>query len=118
LQREHLPVGCQYRSRPWPPGVAEHYTRGEELRFDFRPRLGEIRCPVLLLAGELDPAVPIEDAEELAAALPPDRVRFVRIADAGHMLAAEQPEAVLPLIREFVLEEPEQAAAADTTRTV
>ncbi len=117
-----------YTRRPLPPEifarmtmrneVAEHFTRGEELRFDFRPRLGEIRCPVLLLAGELDPAVPIEDAEELAAALPPDRVRFVRIADAGHMLAAEQPEAVLPLIREFVLEEPEQAAAADRTRTV
>jgi len=54
---------------------------------------------VLLLSGELDPAVPIADAEELAAALPPDRLRFVRFADAGHMLAAEQPDAVLTLIR-------------------
>jgi proline iminopeptidase len=122
-QEEFLRVcGPLYTQRPLPPEVwarvtmrtevAEHFTRGEELRFDFRPRLGEIRCPVLLLAGELDPAVPIEDAEELAAALPPDRLRFVRFADAGHMLAAEQPEAVLALIREFVLEEPERAAAA------
>jgi pimeloyl-ACP methyl ester carboxylesterase len=94
------------------PAVAEHFTRGEEQTFDFRERLGEIRCPVLLLAGELDPGVPIEDAEELAAGLPPNRLRFLRFADAGHMLAAEQPEAVLSLIREFVLEESEEAAAA------
>ena len=50
----------------------------------------------------------IDDAEELAAALPPDRLRLERFPDAGRMLAAEHPEAVLNLIREFVLEEPEQ----------
>ena len=111
-----------YTRRPIPPEVmarvtmrmevAEHFTRGEEQTFDFRGGLGAIRCPVLLLAGELDPGVPIEDAEELAAGLPPNRLRFVRLADAGHMLAAEQPEAVLGLIREFVLEESEQAEQA------
>jgi pimeloyl-ACP methyl ester carboxylesterase len=86
------------------PEVAEHFFRGELLRFDFTERLREIRCPVLQLAGELDPIVAIQDAEELAAALPPDRLRFERFADAGHLLAVEQPEAVLALIREFVLE--------------
>jgi len=111
-----------YTRRPVPPEVmarvtmrtevAEHFARNEEQTFDFRARLGEIRCPVLLLAGELDPGVPIEDAEELAAGLPQDRLRFVRFADAGHMLAAEQPEAVLSLIREFVLEESERLTAA------
>lgn len=97
--------------------VAEHFTRGEELRFDFTRRLGEIRCPVLLLAGELDPALPIQDAEELAAGLPADRLRFVRFADTGHMLAAEQPEAVLGLIRDLVLEESDEAAAGAATLT-
>jgi len=99
------------------PEVSEHFFRGEILRFDFTQRLSEIRCPVLLLAGELDPIVTIEDAEELAAAIPPDRLRFERFSDAGHMLAAEHPEAVLKLIREFVLEEPGQAAAAFPTLT-
>jgi pimeloyl-ACP methyl ester carboxylesterase len=127
-QEEFLRVcGPLYNLRPLPPEVwsrvtmrsevAEHFTRGEELRFDFRPRLGEIRCPVLLLAGDLDPVVPIEDAEELAAGLPQDRLRFVRFADAGHGLAAEQPEEVLGLIREFVLKEPEQTAVANATST-
>jgi pimeloyl-ACP methyl ester carboxylesterase len=115
-------LGPLYAQRPMPPEisarittrleVAEHFARGEELTFDLRPRPGEVRCPVLLLAGELDPGVPIEDAEELAEGLPQDRLRFVRFPNAGHMLAAEQPEAVLSLVREFVLEESEHATAA------
>jgi len=123
---EYLRVcGPYYTQRPRPPEilarvtrrpeVSEHFFRSEILRFDFTQRLSEIRCPVLLLAGELDPIVTIKDAEELAAALPADRLRFVRFADAGHMLAAEQPEAVLGLIREFVLEESEQTVAAVAT---
>jgi proline-specific peptidase len=123
---EYLRVcGPLYTQRPRPPeilarvthrpDVAEHFFRGEILRFDLTRRLSQIRCPVLLLAGELDPIVTIEDAEELAAALPPDRLRFVRFANAGHMLAAEEPEAVLDLIRDFVLEEAEQASRAPAT---
>jgi pimeloyl-ACP methyl ester carboxylesterase len=60
----------------------------------------------MLLAGELDPMITIADAEDLAAALPAEQLRFHRFPDAGHMLALEQPEAVLSLIREFVLEGP------------
>jgi proline-specific peptidase len=122
-QRLCLP---HYTQRPVPPEVlarvtmrpevAEHFGRGEEQRFDFTPRLSGIRCPVLLLAGELDPIVPIDVAEEFAAALPPEQLRFVRIANAGHMLAADQPEVVMGLMREFVLQESEQMAAADATR--
>jgi pimeloyl-ACP methyl ester carboxylesterase len=104
-----------YTQRPRPPEilarvtrrpeVSEHFFRGELLTFDLTRQLDQIRCPVLLLAGELDPIVAIEDAEELAAALPRERLRFVRFADAGHLLANEQPEAVLNLIREFVLDD-------------
>jgi pimeloyl-ACP methyl ester carboxylesterase len=46
--------------------------------------------------------VTIEDAEDLAAALP-THAKIVRFPDAGHMLAVEHPEAVLNLIRDFVL---------------
>lgn len=108
--------GPYYTQRPSPPEiparltrqaeVAEHFFRGEILHFDLRERLSEIRCPVLLLSGELDPIVTIADAGELAAALPSDRLRFVRFPNAGHFLAVEQPDAVLALIREFVLDEP------------
>ena len=104
-----------YTQRPRPPEilervtrrpeVSEHFIRGELLTFDLRQQLDRIRCPVLLLAGELDPIVTIDDAEELAAALPRARLQFVRFADAGHLLANEQPEAVVNLIREFVLDD-------------
>jgi proline iminopeptidase len=84
------------------PEVSEHFFRGELLSFDLTPHLGRIGCPVLQLAGELDPIVTIEDSEELAAALPA-HAQFVRFPNAGHMLALEQPEAVLGRIRDFVL---------------
>jgi proline iminopeptidase len=84
----------------------EHFRRsGEATGFDFRDGLGLLRCPVMLLAGELDPIITIEDSKDLAASLPPDLTRFHTFPDAGHMLALEQPEAVLALIREFVEQE-------------
>ena len=101
-----------YTQRPQPPEllarvtrrpeVSEHFFRGELLTFDLRPRLDRIQCPILQLAGELDPIVTIEDAEDLSAALP-THAKVVRFPDAGHMLALEHPEAVLSLIRDFVL---------------
>jgi pimeloyl-ACP methyl ester carboxylesterase len=107
--------GPHYTQRPRPPEilaritrrpeVSEYFFRSEFLTFDLTSSLGRISCPVLLLSGELDPAVTIEDAEELAAALPPNRLRFRRFPSAGHMLAAEEPEAVLTEIRDFVLED-------------
>ena len=87
------------------PAVTEHFRRsGEAMGFDFTDRLGSLQCPVMLLSGELDPIITIEDAEDLAAAIPPDRLQFHRFPGAGHMLALEEPEAVLGLIRDFVLE--------------
>src|SRR5437667_9077978 len=92
-REEYLRVcGPHYTQRPRPPEilarvtrraeVSEHFFRGEILRFDFTQRLSEIRCPVLLLAGELDPIVTMEDAAEVAAAIPPDSRRFERFPDA------------------------------------
>jgi proline-specific peptidase len=85
--------------------VSEHFFRGELLTFDLTPRLDRICCPVLHLAGELDPIVTIEDSEDLASALPAQLTKTVRFPGAGHMLAIEQPDAVLALVRDFVLEE-------------
>jgi proline-specific peptidase len=98
------------------PAVSEHFRRsGEALGFDFSDRLSRLECPVMLLAGELDPMITIEDSEDLAAALPRDR-QFHRFPGAGHMLALEEPEAVLRLIREFVLEGQPAAPAPATSR--
>jgi pimeloyl-ACP methyl ester carboxylesterase len=114
-----------YTQRPQPPeilarvirnpAVIEHFRRsGEATGFDFRDQLGLLQCPVMLLAGELDPIITIEDSKDLAAALPADLTRFRTFPDAGHMLALERPDAVLALIREFVKEEAEALAPAQS----
>jgi proline iminopeptidase len=87
------------------PEVSEHFLGGEFLRFDLSSRLDQIRCPVLVLNGERDPIVTVEDAEELAAALSAADVRFARFPNAGHGLVGEH-EAVLEIVREFVLDQP------------
>ena len=63
--------------------------------FDLRDQLQEIQCPVLVMAGVLDPMVTIEDARELAAGLPQERTIFLEFENAGHMLALEQPGPVV-----------------------
>jgi pimeloyl-ACP methyl ester carboxylesterase len=72
---------------------------GELRTIDLTPRLGAIRCPTLILAGEDDPACP---AEAAASMLPAQLVRFERVADAGHSVINDQPEVVLRILREFI----------------
>lgn len=62
-------------------------------------RLGEVRVPVLLLAGELD-ATYCALAREMAAALPDARVEVVR--EAGHAVHLEQPEAFASAVAAFL----------------
>ncbi|MEP7214793.1 MAG: alpha/beta hydrolase, partial [Anaerolineaceae bacterium] len=66
--------------------VLDHFRRdgGELHTFDFFPCLPGIVCPTLVMGGEDDPMIPIEDQEDIAAALPPQLVRFERFADCGH----------------------------------
>ena len=52
----------------------------------------KITCPVHLLIGREDVMAPPRAARELIAAL--SMVRVVELADCGHMLMAEQPDAV------------------------
>jgi pimeloyl-ACP methyl ester carboxylesterase len=83
--------------------AAEHLLRNEYLQHDLRPELGRIECPMLLLAGELDPVVPIDEVEDLAHRLPPGLGRLERFPNSGHGLRG-QGEAVSRLVREFVLD--------------
>lgn len=74
---------------------------GEGRTFDLRPELARIACPTLVLGGEDDPATPIEDLEDIAAALPAHLVRFERFAGAGHTVWRDAP-AAFDLMREFI----------------
>src|SRR5271163_562218 len=54
--------------------------RGVPLRFP-RP-VGPVKCPTLVLAGELDPVTPMADSDDIAAALPSALVRYERFPGA------------------------------------
>jgi len=90
------------------PAMLKHFFEGdgEGFRFDFRDRLKNVRCPTLVLAGDLDPVTPMADAEDLAAALPQSLVRFEKFPGAGHGVGNDQPERYFALLREFVTAAP------------
>ena len=86
----------------WNFDVMFHFSGGEDQTFDFLPDLGRIRCPTLVLGGEDDPITPIEDAADIAAALPERWVEFRRFAGCGHGVFRDDPVAGLGAIREFL----------------
>lgn len=65
-------------------------------RMDLRPRLGSITAPTLVVAGEHDPATPVDHAEVLASSIPDARLAVV--PSAAHMAVVEQPDEVGKLI--------------------
>lgn len=79
-----------------------HTARHEMPGMDLRPGLGRVQCPVLVMHGELDPVTPIEDAEEIVAALPPQWVRFQRFANTGHGAWRDRPDEALAALRAFI----------------
>ena len=68
--------------------------------FDVRRRLPRIANPVLVLAGDRDRTVPSRCTEELAGGLPLARLHI--IADAGHALPYDQPDAFVAAVRDFL----------------
>jgi len=81
--------------------VGNHFFRGEAYTLDLLPELPKIRCPTLVLAGELDPITPVADAEDIAAAIPNARLEV--FAGAGHGVFRDRPDEAIALIREFVV---------------
>lgn len=74
----------------------------DEMEMDLRAGLGHVCCPTLVLAGELDPITPIESADEIVSALPPQHVRFVRFPKSGHFIPMTEPERFFSTLVEFV----------------
>jgi pimeloyl-ACP methyl ester carboxylesterase len=59
---------------------------------DPRPELDRLRCPALVLWGASDTQLPLDDAFEYARRL---RAPLRVVADCGHLVIGERPEAVL-----------------------
>ncbi len=65
---------------------------------DFSDRLGEIRCPVLAVIGELDPDR-LADAERMAEKMP--NCETVIVEGAGHFVQLDQTETFHALLEDF-----------------
>ncbi|MGC8915959.1 MAG: alpha/beta fold hydrolase [Thermoanaerobaculum sp.] len=69
--------------------------------WDLRPILGTIRCPALVIAGELDPLVSPAYTREIADAIP--NARFRLVPQAAHSVLAEGGSELLAEITSFCL---------------
>lgn len=82
--------------------VLFHFIRGEQMGMDFRPALGRVACPTLVLAGAQDPITPLACAQEIAAALPAHLAELQVFDDAGHGVHRDQPERAEAVTRAFL----------------
>jgi 2-hydroxymuconate-semialdehyde hydrolase len=83
-----------------PPEHTDTLTAGKVLvAADPRRDLHLVTCPCLCLWGANDNWVPLADGMEYARRL---RAPLRTIADCGHLLIGERPDAVLRAVREFV----------------
>jgi pimeloyl-ACP methyl ester carboxylesterase len=68
--------------------------------YPIRDRLGEIRCPALIIWGEEDRLVPVRDASEFQWLIP--EARAILYADTGHMVMLERPARFNGDVRSFI----------------
>jgi 2-succinyl-6-hydroxy-2,4-cyclohexadiene-1-carboxylate synthase len=94
--REHLRAQRMRNNRV---GLANSLRGlGSGIQTPLWERLGELRMPCLMMAGELD-AKFVDVARRMAAAVTGSRLQVV--AGAGHTIQLEQPEAFERLVVEF-----------------
>lgn len=80
-----------------------HTARHEMPTMQLLPGLKNACCPVLVMAGDADPVTPIEDAQDIAAALPPQWLQFERFANVGHGAWRDDADAAFAVLRRFIL---------------
>jgi pimeloyl-ACP methyl ester carboxylesterase len=100
-----------YSTEPMDPDAFARIVMNVELMSDFFPGEGQTmdqrdglavaRCPVLVLAGDADPVMPVELSEEIVASLPSGLARFEVLAGKSHLQVGDHTSS--PLLREFIL---------------
>lgn len=68
---------------------------------DLTPRLGEIRCPTLIVHGQQDPARSLRHAQVLASGIADAKLETL---DAGHTPMLERPDALAACLDDFLSE--------------
>ena len=68
--------------------------------FDVRRRLGEVRCPTLIVAGDRDTTVPLTSQRLLQHSIP--GAELIVVDDSGHVTPCDQAERFNALLLAFV----------------
>lgn len=91
----------QRKQRSFTPNIAaiKEWESGLYQLMDLRPLLGDVQCPVLLVAGELDFIAGPVQSSALADHITSCEV--VVIPECGHLPAIEEPEAYTQVILEW-----------------
>jgi len=82
--------------------ILYHWSRSEMPGLYLRPGLADVCCPVLVMAGDEDPVTPVEDAREIAAAIPVPWGQLVVVPGAGHGVWRNPAEEEMAVVRGFV----------------
>jgi pimeloyl-ACP methyl ester carboxylesterase len=61
----------------------------------------KVRCPALVVSGDLDRMTPARQGAKLAEAI--EHARFVLLPGCGHMMMVEQPDAILDVLIGFLV---------------
>jgi pimeloyl-ACP methyl ester carboxylesterase len=103
-----------YNTQPSPAGSRERIVfnepilfasaGGEQQTMNLLPGLAAAQCPVLVMAGALDPVCPLDDARDIAAALPADLMQLAVFEQSGHGAWRDEPDAAFGRLRRFMLE--------------
>lgn len=68
-------------------------------REDLLPELYKLSCPTMVIVGDADPIVSVEDGREIVEALPDGRLEIAQRC--GHMAPIEQPDWLLSVLKTF-----------------
>ena len=79
-----------------------HFVAGEKQHLNLLPGLKHAQCPVLVMVGEDDPVCPLDDALEIAAALPAHWMQLARFPGVGHGAWRDDPAAAFAVLRAFI----------------
>jgi proline iminopeptidase len=85
------------------PAMRQKFLIDENLSFNYLHSLHVVQCPTLIIAGESDPAHPMECAEKTAKCIPPHLLEFHKVSEAGAPIYKDQPEKCKALINKFLL---------------
>jgi proline iminopeptidase len=80
-----------------------HFVAGEKQSLKLLPGLARAQCPVLVMVGDDDPVCTLDDARDIAAALPATCSTFVNFPGVGHGAWRDDPVAAFAVLQEFIL---------------